>query len=195
MTRIVVCCLVLFATTARAQPAGDLRATVGAWVTAHQPQIVKELVDLLSIPNVASDRPNIRLNAEHLRGMLAARGFKAELLETAGNPLVYGELTVAGATRTLLLYSHYDGQAVDPKAWKQASPFTPVLRTARVDRGGTDIPGSATLTRFESRVAPLRALGIRRQVADSWRSASAAIRCPRRVLASPDLERARHPRR
>jgi acetylornithine deacetylase/succinyl-diaminopimelate desuccinylase-like protein len=149
MTRIVVFCLVLFAASGRAQPAGDLRATVGAWVTAHQAQIVKELVDLLSIPNVASDRPNIRLNAEHLRSMLAARGFKAELLETAGNPLVYGELAVAGATRTLLLYSHYDGQPVDPKAWKQASPFTPVLRTARIDRGGTNIPGSGTLTRFE----------------------------------------------
>ena len=52
--------------------------------------------------------------------MLAARGFKAELLETSGNPLVFGELAVPGATRTLLLYSHYDGQPVDPKAWKQA---------------------------------------------------------------------------
>jgi acetylornithine deacetylase/succinyl-diaminopimelate desuccinylase-like protein len=149
MTRIAVLGLVLLAATAHAQPGSDLRATVGAWVAAHQPQIVKELVDLLSIPNVASDRPNIRRNADHLRGMLAARSFKAELLETAGNLLVYGELAVPGATRTLLLYSHYDGQPVDPKAWKQASPFTPVLRTARVDRGGTDVPGSSGLTRFE----------------------------------------------
>jgi len=137
------------AATAHAQARSDLRATVGGWVTAHQPQIVKELVDLLSLPNVASDRPNIRRNAEHLRGMLAARGFKSELLETSGNALVYGELAAPGATRTLLLYSHYDGQPVDPKAWKQADPFTPVLRTARVDRGGTDIPAVAGLKRFE----------------------------------------------
>ena len=91
-------------------------------MAAHQPQIVNELVDLLSIPNVAADRANIRRNAEHLRGMLARRGFTAELLETTGNPLVFGELAVPGATRTLLLYSHYDGQPVDPKAWKQADP-------------------------------------------------------------------------
>jgi len=141
--------LLLPAATTRAQVGSDLRTTVGAWVSAHQPQIVKELVDLLAIPNVAADRANIRRNAEHLRGMLAARGFKAELLETGGNPLVYGELAVPGATRTLLLYSHYDGQPVDAKAWKQADPFTPVLRTARVDRGGTDIPMGPDLKRFD----------------------------------------------
>ena len=43
-------------------------------------------------------------------------------------PLVYGELKVEGARRTLLLYAHYDGQPVDPALWKQAGPFQPVLR-------------------------------------------------------------------
>ncbi len=158
--------LLLPAATTRAQVGRDLRTAVGAWVSAHQPQIVKELVDLLAIPNVAADRANIRRNAEHLRGMLAARGFKAELLETGGNPLVYGELAVPGATRTLLLYSHYDGQPVDAKAWKQADPFTPVLRTTRVDRGGTDIPIGHEREAVRARVAAVRALGIRRQGAD-----------------------------
>jgi acetylornithine deacetylase/succinyl-diaminopimelate desuccinylase-like protein len=152
MTRIgaiLTLLLLLPVATTRAQPQSDLRTPVGAWVSAHQPQIVKELIDLLSIPNVASDRANIRRNAEHLRGMLKSRGFKAELLETSGNPLVYGELVVPGATRTLLLYSHYDGQPVDPKAWKQADPFVPVLRTTRVDRGGTEIPLVPVPARFE----------------------------------------------
>ena len=141
--------LLLPAAMTRAQARNDLRAAVGAWVAAHQPQIVRELVDLLSIPNIASARANIRRNADYLRGMLASRGFQAELLETEGNPLVYGQLTVPGATRTLLLYSYYDGQPVDPKAWKQADPFVPVLRTTRVDQGGTDIPGISGLKRFE----------------------------------------------
>jgi acetylornithine deacetylase/succinyl-diaminopimelate desuccinylase-like protein len=126
-----------------------LREKVGAWVTGHQPQVVGELVDLLSLPNVAADRPNVRKNAEHLKSMLARRGFAAEILETTGNPLVYGDLSVQGAKGTLLLYSHYDGQPVDPKAWKQADPFTPVLRSGRVDQGGTDIPNLRTVSRFE----------------------------------------------
>ena len=92
-------------------------------------EIVRELVELLSIPNVAADRDNVRRNASLLRDLLRKRGFTAEILETDGNPLVFAELRVPGAQRTLLFYAHYDGQPVDPKGWNQASPFTPVLRT------------------------------------------------------------------
>jgi acetylornithine deacetylase/succinyl-diaminopimelate desuccinylase-like protein len=118
------------------------------WVAAHQGQIVGELVELLAIPNVAADRQNIRRNADHLRAMLERRGFAAELLETTGNPLVYGELKVPKATRTLLLYAHYDGQPVEPKAWQQPDPFKPVLRTARVDASGK-IVDLASVTTFD----------------------------------------------
>jgi acetylornithine deacetylase/succinyl-diaminopimelate desuccinylase-like protein len=125
----------LTASTAGASQPMDVRK----WVASHQQQLVRELVELLSLPNVAADRPNIRRNAEHLRRMLERRGFSAELLETSGNPLVYGELRIPGARRTLLLYGHYDGQPVDPKAWQQPDPFRPVLRTARLDREGKPI--------------------------------------------------------
>ncbi|MGH9314909.1 MAG: M20/M25/M40 family metallo-hydrolase [Vicinamibacterales bacterium] len=130
-----------------AQPA--LKASVQRYADTHQKAIVAELVELLAIPNVAADRPNIRRNAEHLRGMLAKRGLAAELLETDGNPLVYGELKVPDASRTLLLYSHYDGQPVDPKGWKQASPFTPVLRDGRVEAGARDLGAFDRHARFE----------------------------------------------
>src|SRR5688572_12879305 len=75
--------------TLSAQPT-DVRGRVRSWIAANQSAVVRELLDLLALPNVAADRPNIRKNAEHLRGMLSRRGFAAELLETAGNPLVYG---------------------------------------------------------------------------------------------------------
>jgi acetylornithine deacetylase/succinyl-diaminopimelate desuccinylase-like protein len=127
----------------------DLRTTVRGWIDAHQQQIVGELLDLLAIPNVAADRANIRRNAEHLRAMFTNRGFAAELLETSGNPLVFASLAVPGASRTLLLYCHYDGQPVDPRAWKQPDPWTPVLRRGRLDEGAAEIPNPASLTRFE----------------------------------------------
>jgi len=105
-----------------------LRSSVEAYVASRQSEIVGELSELLSIPNVAADRVNIRRNSERLRGMLERRGLQAEILETAGNPLVWGERRVAGAKRTMLFYAHYDGQPVDPARWKQASPFQPVWR-------------------------------------------------------------------
>ena len=103
-------------------------AAVRTWVKGNQQPVVRELLDLLAIPNVAADRASIRRNADHLRGLLLKRGFTVELLETGGNPLVYGELKAPGAARTLLIYCHYDGQPVDPKGWKQPDPFRPVIR-------------------------------------------------------------------
>ena len=35
-----------------------------------------------------------------------------------------------------------------PKAWRQADPFTPVLRTGRVDRGGEEIANPKSVARF-----------------------------------------------
>jgi acetylornithine deacetylase/succinyl-diaminopimelate desuccinylase-like protein len=133
---------------ALAAPPQTLRDSVTTWVDAHQKPLVQELVELLSIPNVAADHRNIRRNAERLQQMLAARGFNAELLETTGNPLVYGDLRVPGATRTVLFYCHYDGQPVDAAAWKQASPFTPVLRRGRLDEAPQTID-VASVDRFE----------------------------------------------
>ena len=106
----------------------DVRRSVTEYAAQHEKAIVGELLGLLAIPNVAADRANIRRNADHLRGLLAKHGLNAEVLETTGNPLVYGALDVAGATRTILFYCHYDGQPVDPSKWNQPDPFTPVVR-------------------------------------------------------------------
>jgi acetylornithine deacetylase/succinyl-diaminopimelate desuccinylase-like protein len=120
-----------------------------AHARANQAALVRELVDALSIPDVAADTVNIRRKAEFLRGRFAARGFTAEILETRGNPLVFAEMKSPGAARTLLLYAHYDGQPVDPKGWKQESPFKPILRNGKMDEGATEVQGLGTLAKYE----------------------------------------------
>lgn len=98
------------------------------------------LADLLAIPNVASDTPNIRRNAERLAAMMRQRGLDVRLIETEGAPpVVYGELTSPGARRTLLIYAHYDGQPVEPERWA-SDPWTPVLRTGRLEDGAPIVP-------------------------------------------------------
>jgi len=52
-----------------------------------------------------------------------------------GPPVVFGELTTPGATRTLIFYAHYDGQPLDPKEWA-SPPWQPVLRNRPLDRNG-----------------------------------------------------------
>ncbi|MBI4520555.1 MAG: M20/M25/M40 family metallo-hydrolase [Gemmatimonadetes bacterium] len=126
----------------------QLRTEVQDYVSAHQQQILGELVSLLEIPNIAADRANIRRNAERLREMLARRGFAAEILETSVNPLVFGEMRVPGAQRTLLLYAHYDGQPVNPSGWRQDDPFRPILRDGRLEDGAREITNFLTLDRL-----------------------------------------------
>src|SRR5207247_4151707 len=85
--------------------AAQTRVTGERYVAEHQQEILGEFVSLLSIPNVASDKANIRKNAEQLPQMLA-RGFAAEILETDVNPMVYGEFRIPGASRTIPWYAH-----------------------------------------------------------------------------------------
>ena len=112
---------------------------VNRWIEQQRVPILREYLDLLAIPNVASDTVNIRRNADRLVEMMAKRGLAPRLLEADDPkvpPAVYGEWSVPGATRTYVLYAHYDGQPVTPSDWKSTEPFKPVLRTARLDRPG-----------------------------------------------------------
>lgn len=117
---------------------------------ANEHKIVRELTDLLAIPNVATDTANIQRNAETLKAMLEARGVKVRFLPIAGRgPVVYGELAASGATRTVMFYCHYDGQPTDPTRWTETKPWEPALRTAAIEAGGKLIPFPAAGTPFQ----------------------------------------------
>jgi acetylornithine deacetylase/succinyl-diaminopimelate desuccinylase-like protein len=110
------------------------------WRQRHERAIVDEFVTLLSIPNIARDREDIRRNAEAIAAMMAKRGLAARLVSVpGGNPIVFGEIHTPGATRTIAFYAHYDGQPLDPQEWT-SPPFEPTLRDRRVEDGGRVIP-------------------------------------------------------
>ena len=118
----------------------DVRAALEQWRTRNEGRVVRELAELLAMPNVASDTSAIRRNAKQLVAMLEKRGVKARILEAPGSlPAVFGELPAPGATRTVVLYAHYDGQPVDTARWS-GSPWRPTLRDAPLERGGKEIP-------------------------------------------------------
>lgn len=144
MRKSKIAALALLAASAAAQD----RASVERWINTHQRAVMAEFTDLLAIPDVGTDRPNIRRNAGFLLAMLQKHGLEAELLETAGNPLIYAERNVPGATRTILFYIHYDGQPVDPAKWKQDSPFHPLMRDGRMEEGAKTIPNFSVLEKF-----------------------------------------------
>jgi acetylornithine deacetylase/succinyl-diaminopimelate desuccinylase-like protein len=115
----------------------ELRKQVREYRITHEQELFDELVEWLYIPNVADDQPNIRKCAVWLKSAMERRGITAKILETGGSPVVYGELNVPGANRTIMFYSHYDGQPVDPTKWIDMEPFTPTMRPGKMEAGST----------------------------------------------------------
>jgi acetylornithine deacetylase/succinyl-diaminopimelate desuccinylase-like protein len=139
----------LGAAQAPPSPAAVAKA-VREYRSAHERPIIQELVDLLAMPNIASDEPNIRRNADLLKAMLERRGFRVQFHEILKRgPIVFAELPAPGAARTVVFYAHYDGQPVDPKAWTGTGPFEPGLRTGSIEAGGTLRPFPAAGIRYE----------------------------------------------
>src|SRR5436190_14411966 len=134
MKTAFVLILLLINGSLRAEPAAVANQT-RAWRIEHEKQILGEFAELLSIPNLASDQPNIQRNAEAIRALCEKRGLTVKLLTIEGAPpVVVADLAAPNAKRTIAFYAHYDGQPVDPSQWK-SEPWKPVVR----DRDGKDV--------------------------------------------------------
>jgi len=119
---------------------------ITAYLEQHKERFLAELFELLRIPSVSADskfKGDIRQAAEFIREKLAAAGLdKAELCETAGNPVVYAEKIVDESLPTVLVYGHYDVQPADPYELWNTPPFEPTVINERIyARGACDDKG------------------------------------------------------
>jgi len=119
-----------------------VKAAVDAYRQDREADILGDFVDLLSIPNVATSLPDMERNADHIIGLLEPRGFKTQRLSAGGAPYIYAELNTPGATETILIYAHFDGQPVQEENWA-FPPFSPTLLDGPVQAGAQviDIAG------------------------------------------------------
>lgn len=105
--------------------------TARSWREANEKSIADEFRALLSLPNIARNVDDIRINASHIQQLMKKRGIATELLRVEGAPpAIYGELLTPGAARTIVFYAHYDGQPVEPSQWVDSGPFAPILKDA-----------------------------------------------------------------
>src|SRR5690349_24496363 len=92
-------------------------------VTARRRAIMDGLADFLRLDTVSQKPDRVRAGAEWLTRAMQARGLEARIMETGGNPVVYGDVPATGATITGLIYCHYGVQPGPPAACLQPSPF------------------------------------------------------------------------
>lgn len=101
------------------------------------------LVELVSIPSVSATGEGIRECAAVLRNRMEGLGIRVELLETGGEPLLWGEIGdgITSGPRPIF-YGHYDVQpAAMSEGWVHP-PFSPVVRDGAIwGRGVGDNKG------------------------------------------------------
>lgn len=115
---------------------------VKIYINDNKERFINELFDLLRIPSISAQsehKPDMQRCAEFLAAALVKAGAdRAEVMPTAGNPVVYAEKIVDPKAKTVLVYGHYDVMPVDPRGEWHTDPFEPVIRDGRIWCRGAD---------------------------------------------------------
>jgi acetylornithine deacetylase/succinyl-diaminopimelate desuccinylase-like protein len=104
-------------------------------IAARRRPILEGLAAFLRHDTVTQNPEGVRAGAAWLVEAMRTRGLTAEVMETGGNPAVYGALPQPGAHRTILIYCHYDTKPAPAAGWLQPSPFAPILRHGTAEEG------------------------------------------------------------
>jgi len=112
------------------------------YIEENKDRFLEELFDLIRIPSISSlseHKDDMYKAAEYWKKMLLEAGAdKADIFETAGNPVTYGEKIIDPSLPTILVYGHMDVMPVDPiELWK-SPPFEPEIRDGKIYARGAD---------------------------------------------------------
>jgi acetylornithine deacetylase/succinyl-diaminopimelate desuccinylase-like protein len=100
----------------------------------------RALLRIPSISGIPAHAADCRAAAEFIAADLRAIGMEhVEVCETGGHPVVYADWLHAAGKPTVLVYTHYDVQPVDPVELWDSPPFVPVVKEGRMlARGASD---------------------------------------------------------
>lgn len=123
---------------------------VKKYIQENEERFLDELFSLIRIPSISaksSHKDDILACAERWKELLLEAGAeRAEVMPSAGNPLVYAERIVNPDAPTVLIYSHYDVMPVEPLDLWNSNPFEPVVKDGRIwARGADDDKGQAMI--------------------------------------------------
>ena len=116
------------------------------YINVHRDHYIDELKQYLAIPSISAlpeHAADVRKTAEWTAEALRAAGMQnVRLMETPGNPIVYGDWLNAPGKPTILFYGHYDVQPVDPVNLWTTPPFEATVRDGEIyARGSADDKG------------------------------------------------------
>src|SRR5215472_896529 len=120
------------------------------FIHTNRDRYVSELKDYLAIPSISAlpqHAADVRRCAEWTADQMRKVGLEnVRLIETPGNPVVYGDWQHAAGAPTILFYGHYDVQPVDPVDLWESPPFEATVRDGEIyARGAADDKGQVLM--------------------------------------------------
>src|SRR6185503_7983582 len=116
------------------------------FINVNRDRYLEELKSLLAIPSISAmpeHAGDVKRCAEWCAGEMGRIGLQnVRLIDTPGNPVVYGDWLGAPDAPTILFYGHYDVQPVDPLELWESPPFEATIRDGEIyARGSADDKG------------------------------------------------------
>ncbi|GET30850.1 dipeptidase [Prolixibacter sp. SD074] len=121
---------------------------INKYIEENKERFLEELFELISIPSISSiaqHKPDMYKAAGYWKKlMLDAGADKADVYETDGNPVTYGEKIIDPAKPTVLVYGHMDVMPVDPIEKWNTEPFKAEVKEGKIwARGAEDNKGQS----------------------------------------------------
>jgi acetylornithine deacetylase/succinyl-diaminopimelate desuccinylase-like protein len=116
------------------------------FINVNRDRYLDELKALLAIPSISAlpqHAADVKRCAEWCADEMRRIGLQnVRLIDTPGNPVVYGDWLGAAGAPTILFYGHYDVQPVDPLNLWESPPFEATIRDGEIyARGSADDKG------------------------------------------------------
>lgn len=113
---------------------------IRTYVTKNKERFIDELIALLKMPSISADpayKQDVLNTADAIKESLLKAGCDfAEICETPGYPIVYGEKIINPTLPTVLVYGHYDVQPADPLELWESPPFEPIIKKTDIHPEG-----------------------------------------------------------
>ncbi len=116
------------------------------FINVNREKYLEELKAFLAIPSISAlpeHAGDVKRCAEWCADEMRRIGLQnVRLIDTPGNPVVYGDWLGAPGAPTILFYGHYDVQPVDPLNLWETPPFEATIRDGEIyARGSADDKG------------------------------------------------------
>jgi acetylornithine deacetylase/succinyl-diaminopimelate desuccinylase-like protein len=115
---------------------------INQYIEENKQRFLDELFELIRIPSVSAtpeNKPDMLKMAGALKeSLLEAGADEARIMETSGQPVVFGSKIIDPALPTVLVYGHYDVQPAEPLDLWKSPPFEPEIRDGKIWARGAD---------------------------------------------------------